>query len=96
MQKQKKTVGIGTLTLLLALLGSICLIKVNGNPLIYFLPGFKDLNSLVINSIIFVIITLAALTLGWFNKQHWGTKLGLIWCILNLISGISEIKNLFS
>jgi len=51
--------GLGALTLLLALLGSICLIKVNGNPLIHFLPGFKDLNSLVINLIVFILITIA-------------------------------------
>jgi len=96
MKKEKKLMGVGSLALLFAFLGAICLFKVNGESLYNYLFDLIDLNSQYINSIIFIVFSILGLLLGILKKQHWGAKIGLIWCILNLIGGSSEIKNLFS
>jgi hypothetical protein len=92
----KKSKGIGTLALLAALLGSVCLVRVNGSSLYNYLFGLMDISNQLITPTIFIVLSVAGIELGAVKSQDWGARVGMVWCIVNAVLGFTLIVDLFS
>lgn len=96
MSKEKKMMGIGSFALLFALLGTVCLIRVNDNSLYNYLFELVGITSQYITPIILAVLSILGIALGYVKKQDWGAKAGMVWSIVNIVLGITVITSLFS
>lgn len=96
MSKEKKKTGIGSLALLSALFGTLCLFRVNESSLYNYLFGLAGVASQYLTPIILIVFSIAGILLGYLKRRDWGAKAGMVWCIINVVLGFTVIMNLFS
>ncbi|GAA3410662.1 hypothetical protein ACFFNY_21205 [Paenibacillus hodogayensis] len=96
MNKEKRTLGIGSLALLFALISMVSLIRVNGSSVFDYLFGLADVSSRYITPSVIFLLSVSGIIIGFLNRRDWGSKWGGVLCVLNLISGVSLVTSWFS
>jgi len=89
MSKEKRTIGTGSLALLLAFISILSLIKVNGSAIFDYLFGVAGMTSHFITPSIVLVLAAAGIFIGLRHKQDWGSKVGGILCALNILTCIT-------